>query len=106
MKPERTESDWHSANTQLILENSTIRGSDGFGIAFFNLFGKPSKNTMLDFGGGELGGKGNNRFFNNGKALPRAMDIYVVHQDINLSNNWWGTDRRGDQSDETTLVTR
>ena len=100
LKSERTASDWHSANTRLILENSTIRGSDGFGIAFFNLFGKPSKNTVLDFGGGELGGKGNNRFFNNGKALPRGMDIYVVHQDINLSNNWWGTNRRGESKTE------
>ena len=96
LKPVMEEGDWHSANTRLILEHSTIEGADGFGIAFFNLFGKPSKKTVLDFGAGELGGEGSNRIFNNGKLLPYEMDAYLVHQDINMSNNWWGTTQTGE----------
>ena len=80
----------HTARSRVVLEESDITGTAGFGVAVWNIFGKPSDATVLDFGGGELGGRGGNRFWGNGLDLPVPMDIYVVHDDLNAPNNWWG----------------
>lgn len=92
----------HAARAQVLMEESDIEGSGGFGIAVWNIFGKPSADTVLDFGGGELGGRGANRIFNSGLELPESMDVYVVHHDLNMANNWWGTDRH--EKPKATLV--
>ncbi len=85
----------HAATSRVILEDSDIAGSGGFGVAVWNIFGKPSPGTILDFGGGELGGGGRNRIYGSGLELPSSMDLYVVHADVNVANNWWGSDRSG-----------
>ena len=84
----------HQAQTRLLLEESDIEGAGGFGLVVWNIFGKPSTETVLDFGGGELGGRGANRILNNGTELPAPLDVYVVHQDLNAANNWWGDDSK------------
>jgi hypothetical protein len=89
-RPER-----HSAQTKLLVEESDIEGAGGFGVVVFNIFGKPSSATVLDFGGGELGGRGANRIQNNGLELPSPLEVYVVQHDLNMANNWWGVDRTG-----------
>jgi hypothetical protein len=85
----------HEAQTRVLMEGSDIEGAGGFGIAVWNIFGKPSADTVLDLGGGELGGRGANRIYGSGMELPTSMDLYVVHQDLNVANNWWGADRSG-----------
>ena len=80
----------HQAQTKLVIEESDIEGAGGFGVVVFNIFGKPGPQTVLDFGGGELGGHGANRIYNNGIELPTPMDLYVVHDALNVANNWWG----------------
>jgi hypothetical protein len=88
------EPELHQAQTKLLLEESDIEGAGGFGLVVWNIFGKPSNATVLDFGGGELGGRGANRILNNGTELPAPLDVYVVHQDLNAANNWWGDDSK------------
>jgi hypothetical protein len=88
-EPER-----HQAQTRLLMEESDIQGAGGFGLAIWNIFGKPAAETVLDLGGGELGGRGANRIFNNGTQLPAPLDVYVVHQDLNAANNWWGDEAK------------
>lgn len=85
----------HEAQSRVMMEESDIEGAGGFGIAVWNIFGHPSSDTVLDLGGGELGGRGANRIHGNGMELPASMDVYVVHQDVNVANNWWGADRAG-----------
>lgn len=85
----------HAASARVLMEESDITGTGGFGIAVWNIFGKPSADTVLDFGGGELGGRGANRITASGMELPVSMDVYVVHHDLNAGNNWWGRDRAG-----------
>ncbi len=85
----------HAAQSRVLMEESDIEGAGGFGIAVWNIFGKPSSDTVLDLGGGELGGRGANRIYANGTELPASMDVYVVNHDLNIANNWWGADRAG-----------
>lgn len=82
----------HAARSRVLMEDSDIEGAAGFGIAIWNIFGKPSPETVLDLGGGELGGRGRNRIHGNGIELPASMDIYVINHDLNIANNWWGVD--------------
>jgi len=94
--------EWHSAQTKLLIEESDMQGAAGFGVVVFNIFGKPSSSTVLDFGGGELGGRGANRIHNNGLELPSPLEVYVVQHDLNMANTWWGVDRTGSAKVEET----
>ncbi len=87
--------DVHRAQMRLVLEESTLQGSAGFGLVVLNMFGKPSSDTVLDFGAGELGGKGGNRVFGNGSDLPVPLEVFLVHHDLEMPNAWWGVDPEG-----------
>ena len=71
-------------STKLLVENSDIIGTTGYGFAMNNRGGGDGHSVIVDFGGGALGSLGNNRFIGNEKGAMR-----VPHNRITAANNWW-----------------
>ena len=70
--------------TKLLVENSDIIGTTGYGFAMNNRGGGDGHAVIVDFGGGALGSLGNNRFIGNEKGAMR-----VPQNRITAANNWW-----------------
>ena len=71
-------------STQLLVENSDIIGTTGYGFAMNNRGGGDGHAVTVDFGGGALGSRGHNRFIGNEKGAMR-----VPQNRITAANNWW-----------------
>jgi hypothetical protein len=70
--------------TKLLVENCDIIDSGKYGIAILDR--SEEKNTsIVDFGGGALGSKGQNRIINSKEA-----DAYVSNANPIAKHNWWG----------------
>ena len=82
--------DVHAAQSRVLVEESDIVGAGGFGFVIWNIFGRPAEPTVVDLGGGALGGRGLNRILANGTELPFPGAVYVVHDDLDAPNNFWG----------------
>jgi len=75
------------SHTSLLIENSDIIGTTGFGFALNNRGGgEDGFTTLIDLGGGALGSRGNNRFINNTRG-----DLKIPLKSLRLpaKNNWW-----------------
>ncbi len=72
------------SRTTLLVENTDIIGTSGYGFAMNNRGGGDISATA-DFGGGALGSIGHNRFSDNARG-----EIRVTGKQISASNNWWG----------------
>jgi hypothetical protein len=70
--------------TKLLVENTDIVGTTGYGFAMNNRGGGDGHAVIVDLGGGALGSRGNNRFIGNGKGASR-----VPQNRITAMNNWW-----------------
>lgn len=73
------------SRTTLLVENTDIIGTTGFGFSMNNRGGGEDFTVVVDFGGGALGSSGNNRFINNAAGAMRVPPNRVTAQ-----NNWWG----------------
>ncbi len=71
--------------TKLLMENTDIVGTTGYGFAMNNRGGGDGHAVVVDFGGGALGSLGNNRFVGNNKGAMR-----VPQNRITAMHNWWG----------------
>ncbi|MDE0732835.1 MAG: hypothetical protein OSB72_07245 [Gammaproteobacteria bacterium] len=73
------------AKMSLLVENTDIVGTTGYGFSFNNRGGGNKLDAIVDFGGGELGSQGNNRIMDNEKGSIRMLD-----QKVTARNNYWG----------------
>ena len=71
-------------STKLLVENSDVIGTMGYGFAMNNRGGGDGHSVIVDLGGGALGSLGNNRFVGNEKGAMR-----VPRNRITAANNWW-----------------
>jgi hypothetical protein len=69
----------------LLVENTDIVGTSGYGFSFNNPGGGSELEAIVDFGGGELGSKGNNQIMENEKGSFRMLEHKVTAR-----NNYWG----------------
>jgi hypothetical protein len=73
------------AKMSLLVENTDIVGTSGYGFSFNNRGGGSELEAIVDFGGGELGSKGNNQIMENEKGSFRMLEHKVTAR-----NNYWG----------------
>jgi hypothetical protein len=71
-------------STKLLVENTDIVGTTGYGFTMNNRGGGDSHTAIVDLGGGALGSLGNNRFIDNEKGAMR-----VPRNRITAEHNWW-----------------
>ncbi|MAW64170.1 MAG: hypothetical protein CL473_09355 [Acidobacteria bacterium] len=70
--------------TTLLVENTDVIGTDGYGFALNDRGGGPH-DLIVDLGGGVLGSRGHNRFVDNSKGPLR-----VAGHRVTARHNWWG----------------
>ena len=74
-----------NSRTTLLVENTDIIGTTGYGLSINNRGGGDNGYTaVIDFGGGSLGSLGGNRFIDNAKGAIRTSQPR-----ISARNNWW-----------------
>ena len=71
------------SRTSLLVENSDIIGSSGYGFAVSDQ--GEGHTAVIDLGGGELGSAGNNRFVGSATGEVQLINSVAV-----AKNNWWG----------------
>ncbi len=72
------------SRTTLLVENTDIIGTTGYGFSMNNRGGGDGHSVVVDFGGGALGSVGNNRFIGNEKGAIR-----ITRDRIAAQYNWW-----------------
>ena len=88
------------SRTRLLVENSEVINSAGFGFALLDQ--GEGYTAVVDLGGGELGSKGNNRFVGSARG-----ELSVINGVVAAANNWWGREevRQEIQGDRSSVVT-
>ncbi len=71
-------------STKLLVENTDVIGTTGYGFALNNRGGGEGHSVIVDLGGGALGSRGGNRFIDNEQGAMR-----VPHNRITAQHNWW-----------------
>ena len=71
--------------TTLLVENTDIIGTTGYGFALNNRGGGDGHSVIVDLGGGALGSLGRNRVIGNDKGALKVPESRITAQ-----HNWWG----------------
>lgn len=72
-------------STTLLVENSDVIGTTGYGFTLNDRSGGGGHAVTVDLGGGVLGSRGHNRFIDNAKGAMR-----VTPDRVEARHSWWG----------------